>query len=461
MSTSGPSSPSAVPINKLTSQHCIADTGKANKPIQAPVVEETDLQQESLSDINAKMASVSLSTNATPKMSSLAPTFIPKFITLIPTTRIVPISDKVKDILTTLNRHGYYAVIVGGAVRDPLLGKMPADEDIVTNCPAANINTLLGDSFYVEHHSQGHRFHSKDNIDLSCSTLSLENELAQRCLYENTLIADRDGLVYDKFGAIERLLYSPTTQVLDILATPNERFKADPGLMLRLIRFSSQLQKLISDSNLVPLITNAHLITTLPFGKYLKHLEKLFLGGFAYINMLKFAHFEIACHLLPGGEKKKITCNLVPYTHFLYHTFIALDSLESHAIQAQATPYHVLGLLLLPEIISLTKQRYSLEESITKVTQFFCDNYTGPFNNDEKACFTNQAARTLQLYFELYLAQVAAYRKKKQQLAQQAPAQNGVLTQYKLPNTQQKGSEPKSTYDNSRKKTTLGDFISL
>ncbi|MFY9457875.1 MAG: polynucleotide adenylyltransferase, partial [Candidatus Spechtbacterales bacterium] len=58
------------------------------------------------------------------------------------------IPKEVKNILTALEKAGFEAYIVGGCVRDLLLGSEPKDWDITTNAKPEEVQKLFPDSFY-------------------------------------------------------------------------------------------------------------------------------------------------------------------------------------------------------------------------------------------------------------------------------------------------------------------------
>ena len=58
------------------------------------------------------------------------------------------IPKEIKDIGTTLGKSGFEAYIVGGCVRDLLLGRYPADWDITTNARPEDIQKLFPEHFY-------------------------------------------------------------------------------------------------------------------------------------------------------------------------------------------------------------------------------------------------------------------------------------------------------------------------
>ncbi|HRE32829.1 MAG TPA: hypothetical protein PLD88_12700, partial [Candidatus Berkiella sp.] len=120
-----------------------------------------------------------------------------------PTDRVISIGPEVAEILTRLNKAGYWAVTVGGYVRDSLLGIPSNDVDIITNCPKSKLAYILQKPGVENQFIPG--LFKIEGMDILCSELSLEAELLRRDLTINTLIADREGKVYDILGCIADL----------------------------------------------------------------------------------------------------------------------------------------------------------------------------------------------------------------------------------------------------------------
>ena len=172
------------------------------------------------------------------------------------------IPNYILTILAAFNQAGYQAYIVGGAVRDLLLGKNPHDYDITTSalpeqtigvCKAMGWKTVnkLGNNFgcvvaVVDGEPceittfRGERYnYAKDAHRPSeiwyCQ--DLREDLARRDFTVNAMAMDAQGKIYDFFGGQDDLKY----KILRTVGLPQQRFQEDALRMFRACRFVAQL----------------------------------------------------------------------------------------------------------------------------------------------------------------------------------------------------------------------------
>ncbi len=177
---------------------------------------------------------------------------------------MLKIPENIKLVLETLTRNGYEAYIVGGCVRDLLLGLTPSDFDITTSANPENVMalfqktvptgikhgtvTVLIDSEPVEvttFRTEGQYSDSRHPESVEFVT-DLEQDLSRRDFTVNALAYnDTSGLV-DLFGGRTDL----ENKILRAVGDPEKRFKEDALRILRLFRFSSQLQFKIEENTL-------------------------------------------------------------------------------------------------------------------------------------------------------------------------------------------------------------------
>ena len=170
--------------------------------------------------------------------------------------------DYVLKTLNILNAAGYEAYVVGGAVRDILLGTEPGDYDITTNArPEQIAMTLraagytlaekLGENFGVvaavteghaleiatfrnERYVYGQDAHRPAEVWF-CDTL--QDDLSRRDFTVNAIAMDSSGRLYDYFGGQKDL----KAKLLRTVGDPKKRFAEDALRMYRACRFVAQL----------------------------------------------------------------------------------------------------------------------------------------------------------------------------------------------------------------------------
>ena len=166
-----------------------------------------------------------------------------------------------KSILQALNEAGYEAYVVGGAVRDLLLGREPGDYDITTNARPQQVLSLCQAKGWRTVDQLGHNFgcvlialdgfstevttfrgESYDDSDVHRPTHTwfcdrLEDDLARRDFTINAMALDMQGHIYDYYGGrvdLRKRLLRPVGQA-------QIRYGEDALRMLRACRFVAQL----------------------------------------------------------------------------------------------------------------------------------------------------------------------------------------------------------------------------
>jgi poly(A) polymerase/tRNA nucleotidyltransferase (CCA-adding enzyme) len=169
------------------------------------------------------------------------------------------IPKEVKNILSSLQKAGFEAYIVGGCVRDFLLEATPKDWDITTNAKPEEIQKIFQDSFYTnefltvtvrtgskkpelaEVEVTTFRFEAKysdkRHPDQVRYAKKLEDDLARRDFTINAIAMDDSKKIVDLFDGQRDL----KNKVIRTVGNPEERFSEDALRMLRAVRFATTL----------------------------------------------------------------------------------------------------------------------------------------------------------------------------------------------------------------------------
>lgn len=167
----------------------------------------------------------------------------------------IEIPGKAKYIIDTLENAGYEAYVVGGCVRDSILGRVPQDWDITTSALPLQVKELFRrtidtglqhgtvtimqgeEGFEVTTYRIDGEYEDGRHPKDVTFTPNLEEDLLRRDFTINAMAYnDRRGLVdlYDGIGDIER-------KTIKCVGSPMARFGEDALRMLRAVRFSAQL----------------------------------------------------------------------------------------------------------------------------------------------------------------------------------------------------------------------------
>ena len=166
---------------------------------------------------------------------------------------VFPIPEQVQEILLRLERAGYEAWCVGGAVRDVLLGLTPGDWDVTTSAPpealldlfaphalptglqhgtvtvgggrGVEVTTFRRDGDYLDNRHP-------DHVEF---TSSLTEDLARRDFTVNAAAVNLRGELADPFRGQADL----AAKVLRAVGEPEKRFQEDALRILRGLRFAS------------------------------------------------------------------------------------------------------------------------------------------------------------------------------------------------------------------------------
>ncbi len=183
---------------------------------------------------------------------------------MIERTHTLPIP--VRETLTALEQAGFEAFVVGGSVRDLLLGREPKDWDITTNAVPEEIQKIFPESFYENVFGTvgvkvppfmptGKESREEDVIEVTTyraesgyddkrhpSKVSfvktIEEDLARRDFTINAIALSATGSIIDPFNGQDNL----KRKTIRAVGNPIDRFGEDALRMLRAVRFSAELR---------------------------------------------------------------------------------------------------------------------------------------------------------------------------------------------------------------------------
>jgi len=220
-----------------------------------------------------------------------------------------------------LQKAGFDAYVVGGAVRDLLLNRVPKDFDIATNATPEQVNRvfrrsrIIGRRFRLVHVMFG-----DDTVEVSTfrgSHLGDEGDSkiadSGRILRDNVFGSQRDDAVRRDFTA-NALYYDPETEevldfhngyadikagILRMIGDPETRYREDPVRMLRAVRLSAKLGLKIDAATEKPIPKLADLLEEVPPSRLFDEMLKLFLSGHAMDSASALRQHGLHHGLLP------------------------------------------------------------------------------------------------------------------------------------------------------------------
>jgi len=234
------------------------------------------------------------------------------------------ISSNALKVLYRLKSAGYDAFLVGGGVRDMLLGREPKDFDIATNARPEEVKKLfrncmlIGRRFRLAHvrfeneiievatfRAQGDGASDDDARTENGRILrdnvygSLEEDAWRRDFTVNALYYNiQDFSVVDYVGGMADL----QSGMLRLIGDPRQRYHEDPVRMLRAVRFAAKLGFRIHPDSEAPIFELAHLLEDIPSARLFDEILKLFLGGCAVQSFELLRHYGLFAYLFSQTE---------------------------------------------------------------------------------------------------------------------------------------------------------------
>lgn len=218
----------------------------------------------------------------------------------------------------TLQEAGFKAFVVGGAVRDLLLGVKPKDFDIATDATPEQVKRLfrrafiIGRRFQIVHVMFGQELLEVTTFRGNGSDNAPKDEHG-RVLRDNNFGPQHEDAARRDF-TINAMYYDPATQtvldyhggiedirakVLRIIGQPEARYREDPVRMLRVVRFAAKLGFSIEPTTRAPIPVMAPLIDNVPAARVFDEMLKLLMSGHALACLKELRAAGLHHGLLP------------------------------------------------------------------------------------------------------------------------------------------------------------------
>jgi len=303
-------------------------------------------------------------------MPELIPNIIPRDQHPISRNLISPSALKV---MHRLHSKGYEAFLVGGGVRDILLGKQPKDFDISTNAHPEQVHALfknsrlIGRRFKLVHILFGremievatfrgqadeqsnksetkqseHGMLLRDNVYGTIEEDAVRRDFTVNALYYSA----QDFCVYDFLNSHNDIKAKQVRMIGD----PETRYREDPVRMLRALRFAAKLNFEIEPNTSAPILSMAPLLGNIPAARLFDEMLKLFMSGHAVEIFENLLHYKLFDALFP-----QISHTLNSNKQAAYYKRFILEGLRNTDIRIRAekpvTPAFLYATLIWPEV---------------------------------------------------------------------------------------------------------------
>lgn len=231
-------------------------------------------------------------------------------------------------VLYRLNKAGYHAYLVGGGVRDLLLGLKPKDFDVATDASPEEVRgvfrncRLIGRRFRLAHilfgrdvievatfragHEGGDAAEGEAHVHDDGRILrdnvfgTIEDDAFRRDFTINALYYDVSRFaVLDYTGAIEDI----EARRLRLIGDPSVRYREDPVRMLRAARFAAKLGFTLDPDTEAPIAELGPLLADIPPARLFEEVLKLFQGGYAVASLDELVRLDLLQYLFPRADR--------------------------------------------------------------------------------------------------------------------------------------------------------------
>ncbi|AOW14038.1 poly(A) polymerase [Hydrogenophaga crassostreae] len=255
------------------------------------------------------------------------------------------VDERALDVVHTLKKAGYEAYVVGGAVRDLLLGLRPKDFDVATNATPEQVKSLfrrafiIGRRFRIVHVIYG-RGREHEVIEVSTMRAYLDSADAEQVKgNERTSKGELSGMKHavdasgrvlrdNVWGPIEQdaarrdfsinaMYYDPESQIvvdfhhgirdskkktLRMIGDAATRYREDPVRIIRAVRFAAKLNALgfkIDAKTLEPLVASRNLLADVPQSRLFDEMLKLLQTGHSLASIEQLKATGLATGIYP------------------------------------------------------------------------------------------------------------------------------------------------------------------
>ena len=239
----------------------------------------------------------------------------------------IQIPEYARVAMKELNQNGFASFVVGGCVRDSIMGKVANDWDMTTSAlPTETLEvfkdfrtiptgikhgtiTVLIDkqpleitTFRIDGEYTDNR--RPDSVNF---TRNIENDLSRRDFTVNAMAYNENEGLVDLFGGIEDI----ENKIIRAVGDPDVRFNEDALRIMRAIRFASTLGFEIEEKTAESIKRNKHLLNNIAPERIRVELEKLLLGKDAEKILLEFS--DVIFEIIPELKETYAVSQNCPY----------------------------------------------------------------------------------------------------------------------------------------------------
>jgi len=277
---------------------------------------------------------------------------------------MIDLPKKITDFMTIFQKKGFQIYIVGGAMRNLLLGKKTLGEknnwDFTTNAPPEQILAIFPDAYYNNTYGTVTIPIDKDLFEVTTFrreskykdfrhpeeitwAKTIEEDLSRRDFTINAMAYDGNKII-DLFKGQEHL----KKKLIIAVGDPDVRFHEDGLRLIRGVRFASQLGFLIEEKTRISMIKNSSLIKKISWERIRDELMKILSSDNPAEGIVFLKNTHLLKHILPELDDCFSIPQKSPKRHHIYdvgtHMIMSLKNCPSKdQIVRLATLLHDIG----------------------------------------------------------------------------------------------------------------------
>ncbi len=262
--------------------------------------------------------------------------------------------EKAKEIMNILESKGYEAVMVGGCVRDKLLGLQPKDYDIATNAIPSKVIEIMKENgvktiptgldfgtvtamldsipFEITTYREDAKYSDRRHPDSVSYANTINEDLSRRDFTINSMAMTSEGTIIDPFDGKKDI----EKGIIRCVGNPSERFREDPLRILRGIRFAAKYGFSIDYTTRIAMGNCSMLIGMISQERIFNEIKQILKHGRS--NLAMFRRCNVMHMILPelcamyDFEQNNSNHNL----DLLKHTDRVIDGVEDVTLKLAA-----------------------------------------------------------------------------------------------------------------------------
>ena len=271
----------------------------------------------------------------------------------------IQLPENVQLILDVLNKNGYEGYIVGGCVRDSLLGLIPNDWDVCTNAlpekvkecfsgynifdagiKHGTISVVIDKEIYeITTFRIDGEYTDNRHPDKVIFTDDVTKDLSRRDFTINSIAYNDTKGIIDPFNGIKDL----KENILRCVGVPDNRFNEDALRILRALRFASTYNFTIDKDTSTSILKNSNLLSNIAYERIQVEFDKLLCGQGAELILNEYR--EVFAVIIPELRVMfNYNQNNIHHNRLLWeHTIASVSAVKSDPLLKMTMLLHDLG----------------------------------------------------------------------------------------------------------------------